>query len=244
MDTPAFYLGTPFDADQTAGIKNPVMLTHADGLQARKLATRKLAIGSSSDPETVATADHKLLELRVSSEAASGDNRIAYLRYTLDGAGGGEALRALTVVNENVGTAHGAHFGLAFDATAGGSECSGLGAAMRGTLQIPDVASWAPSGTLCAGMFEVYSDGSASDPAGLTELSVLRLCNSGDATGAADVDTDANILSVQGFTAASGVTKAVSSTSLAELPSGTVGLRVKIGTGTYYIPAVVSTEWN
>jgi hypothetical protein len=93
-------------------------------------------------------------------------------------------------------------------------------------------------------MFELYSDGTASDPAGLTELSVLRLCNSGNATGAADVDTDANVISIQGFTAATGDTNAISSTSLAELPAGTVGIRVKVGSTVYYIPAVVSTEWN
>ena len=93
-------------------------------------------------------------------------------------------------------------------------------------------------------MFELYSDGDASDPAGLTELSVLRLCNSGDATGKADVDTDAYLFSVQGFTAAADTTKVVSSVSLAELPGSTVGLRVKVGSTAYYIPCVAATEWN
>lgn len=202
--------------------------------------------GTTAAPNLSTAADENFLEFRCKTTAATGDNRLAYMRYSLgaDGAGGGECLRALTSIDANVGTAHGAHLSLSFAATAGGSECSGLGAAVRGTTHIPDVAAWAPAGTLCAGMFELYNDGAASDPAGLTELSILRLCNSGNATGAADVDTDAFLFSIQGFTAAAGVTNVVSSTSLAELPAGSVGLRVKVGSSTYYIPAVAAAEWN
>jgi hypothetical protein len=205
-----------------------------------------LKAGTAAAPITRDTANYSFVKMYCDNGAASGDNRLAYLRLYLTGAGtgGGETIRAFTTVNANIANAHGAHISLNFAATAGGSECSGLGAAVRGTLHIPAVASWAPTGTLCAGMFEIYSDGATSDPAGLTELSVLRLCNSGDGTGLADVDTDGFLFSVQGFTAASGVTNVLSSTSLAELPGSSVGLRVKIGTGTYYIPAVVSTEWN
>jgi len=128
------------------------------------------------------------------------------MRYYIEGAGGGECMRGSTVVNANTGTAHGAHFGIEFEAAAGGSECSGLGVGLRGTLMIPDVASWAPTGNYAAGMFEIYSEGDESDPAGMTELSVLRLENSGDATGAEDVDTDAFLFSIQGFSAGSGST--------------------------------------
>lgn len=202
--------------------------------------------GTSSAPITEDTANMAFVKMYCDNGATSGDNRLAYLRLYLTGTGtgGGETIRAFTTVNANIGTAHGAHISLNFLATAGGSECSGLGAAIRGTTHIPDIASWAPTGTLCAGMFELYSDGDASDPAGLTELSVLRLCNSGDATGKADVDTDAYLFSVQGFTAAADTTKVVSSVSLAELPGSTVGLRVKVGSTAYYIPCVAATEWN
>jgi hypothetical protein len=200
--------------------------------------------GTSADPMTTSTADGKFIELRCETSAASGDNRLAYLRYSITGAGGGECLRALTSIDGNTGTAHGAHLSLAFLATAGGSECSGLGAAVRGTLHIPDIASWAPTGTYAAGMFEIYSDGTASDPAGMTELAVLRLCNSGNATGAADVDTDAYLFSLQGWTAAADTTKAISSVSLAELPTGTIGIRILVGSSVYFIPAVATAEWN
>ena len=202
--------------------------------------------GTSSAPVTEDTADMKFVALYFDNGATSGDNRGMYLRlyHTGSGTGGGEAARIFTTVNANIGTAHGAHISLNFLATAGASECSGLGAAVRGTTHIPNVASWAPTGTLCAGMFEVYSDGANSDPAGLTELSVLRLVNAGNATGMADVDTDAYLFSIQGFTAAADTSKVVSSVSLAELPGSTIGLRVKVGASAYYIPCVLATEWN
>lgn len=204
--------------------------------------------GTSSDPSVSSSANARFLDFNCSTTyAGSSDSRAAYLRIHFDGEdsnAGGEALRAYSIVNENIGTAHGAHVSLAFKAEAGGSECSGSGRAIRATLQIPDVASWAPTGTYSAAQFEIYSDGTASDPAGMTALSVLELSNSGDATGAADVDTDAAILSLQGWTAAADTTKAISSVSLAELPAGTVGIRVRIGSTLYYIPAVAATAWD
>jgi len=200
--------------------------------------------GTSSSFVTTSTADKKFLQYYIENTAATGDNRAMYLRLKLSGGGGGEALRVFTNVEANSGTAHGAHISLNFVATAGGSECSGLGVAIRGTLHIPDVASWAPTGTYSAGMFEIYSDGTASDPAGMTRLSVLQLSNSGNATGKADVDTDGYIFDLQGWTAAADAAHAVSSTSLAELPSSSIGLRIRVGAADYFIPAVVSTEWN
>ena len=204
--------------------------------------------GTSAAPNVSSTADAKFIELRCSTTAAeASDARLAYLRLAMDGesaSAGGECLRAFTVVNENIGTAHGSHTSLAFKAEAGGSETSGLGAAVRGTLHIPDVASWAPTGTYSAGYFEMYSDGTASDPAGMTSLSGITIANSGDATGKADVDDDANIFSISGFTAAADATSAVSSISLDELPAGSIALKVDVGGTAYYIPAVLATELN
>jgi len=232
-----------FTATQT--FSGVVVLDAGDGAVAADAVL--MGVGTTGSPSTSATANAKFIELRASTTAAaSSDARGIYVRFAFDGehaSAGGEAIRGLSVVNENIGTAHGAHFGLAFKAEAGGSECAGLGVGLRGTLQIPAIASWAPAGTYAAGMFEIYSDSSASDPAGMTELSVLRLCNSGNATGAADVDTDAHIFSIQGFTAAADTTSALSSVSLAELPT-CIGIRVKVGASLYYIPAVAVAGWN
>ena len=200
--------------------------------------------GTTADPVTTSTADAKFAEFRCESTATSGDNRLLYMRYALEAAGGGETLRALTHVGANLGTAHGAHLSLDFEATAGGSECSGLGVACRGTLHIPDIASWSPTGTYAAGMFEIFSDGTASDPAGMTELSVLRLVNGGDGTGLADVDTDAFLLSIQGFTVGDEAADLVyinTITAATINANCTEALKIKVGANTRYIPIATAT---
>jgi hypothetical protein len=201
--------------------------------------------GSAASMLTTATADVKFVEFRCATTATSGDNRLMYLRYSLDAAGGGECLRASTIVSSNVATAHGAHFGIEFLATAGASECSGLGVGLRGTLMIPNVASWAPTGTYAAGMFEIFSEGALSDPAGMTELSVLRLVNGGDTTGAVDIDTDAFLFSIQGFTVGN---EAAAKMWINTITAGTMNtacteaLKIKIGANTRYIPIATAIE--
>ena len=74
---------------------------------------------------------------------------------------------------------------------------------MRGTLHIPDDASWAP-GTVAALQAEIYSDGDASDTDGATEVSFIRVVNGGNANGIADVDDDADLFALSGFTIGAG----------------------------------------
>lgn len=233
-------------SDQTiVGAQSHTSLLSLDnGTGAASANAILLGRGTSADPVTSSVADKKMIEFRCETTASSGDNRLMYLRYAMGNAGGGECLRAFTVVEANLGTAHGAHLSLVFSASAGGSECSGLGVACRATLHIPNVASWLPTGTYAAINAEIFSDGANSDPAGMTELSFLRMSNDGDATGKANVDTDAFLFSIQGFTAAADTTKLLSSKSLAELPANSIALRIKVGATTYYIPAVLATELN
>jgi len=190
------------------------------------------------------TTSGNVVNLRASFNHSSGDARAMYSRLYLEGSVGGDCHRIFTSVNSNVDTARGAHISLNFEATAGGSECSGVGTPLNCTLHIPNIASWAPTGSLYGALIEIYSDGANSDPAGLTNLSFLTISNSGNSTGKADVDTDAFAINFAGFTAAANVTKVLSSVSLAELPTGTVGIRCRVGSTTYYLPLVVSTEWN
>jgi len=188
--------------------------------------------GNSTTRHVTNQANARFFDFNLENAATGGDNRGMYLRLFHTGAGGGgEALRVFTSVNANAGTAHGAHISLNFLDTAGGSETSGLGVAGRFTLHIPNVASWAPTGTYSVVQAEIYSDGSSSDPAGMTELSFFRVANSGDATGAADIDTDAYLMSLQGFTGGSG------SMFYADVP-GTLAasLRIKVGSTDYFIP--------
>lgn len=152
--------------------------------------------GSSSSKLSTATANTKMLQFYLENSATSGDNRGMYLRLYLSGAGGGgEALRVFTTCNDvAAGTAHGAHLSLNFAST---GSVTGLGVAARCTLHVPNDASWAP-GTIAAVQAEIYSDGANSDTDGATEVSFIRVVNDGNVSGIADVDDDANLITITG----------------------------------------------
>ena len=175
------------------------------------------------------------------NQNATGDTRAWYIRlYAKIAAASGDAVRAFaTVENVAVDTYRGLHASLNFGDT---GTVTGLGAAIEGTLHINNSGSAA--GTLTSVKAAINSDGASSDPAGATSLSYIRVENQGNATGAADVDTDAAVIAFAGLTGAAGVTNTISTTSLAELPAGTIGIRITYGGANYYIPAVVSTQWN
>jgi hypothetical protein len=62
--------------------------------------------------------------------------------------------------------------------------------------------------------------------------------------GKAQVDSVGYLFDIDGFTAAADATKMISSVSLNELPASTIGIRIRVGGTVYYIPAVISTEWD
>ncbi len=146
--------------------------------------------------ETTDEADSNFIEFRFENSATSGDNRGLYNRLYLTGAGsGGESLRSFTTVEDVAGgTAHGAHISLNFGAS---GSITGLGVAVRGTLQIPDAAL--SGGTYAALQAEIWADGDSSDISGATAHSFLRLVAGGSATGLATIDT---VLDLTGLPAA------------------------------------------
>jgi len=155
-----------------------------------------LGSGTAALPATTAVADKKFVEFRTESTATSGDSRNMYLYHYLNGAGAsGDTLRAMAVIEKAIDTGSGAHVSASFGAT---GSVSGLAAAARTTLHIPDSAL-AAAGTYTALQGEIYSDGSSSDPSAVTELAALRLANSGDGTGAGLVDDKAAIISLTGW---------------------------------------------
>jgi hypothetical protein len=158
--------------------------------------------GTSSAKVTTATANASFMKFYVENTATSGDNRGMYLRQYLSGTGsGGEALRVFSTCNDVVcGTVHGAHISLNFGST---GSVTGLGVAARCTLHVPNDASWDP-GTIAAIQAEIYSDGANSDTDGATEVSFIRVVNDGNADGIADVDDDANLITISGGSIASG----------------------------------------
>jgi hypothetical protein len=196
--------------------------------------------GTSSSPVTASTAS-KFISNYFSSSATSGETNGFYLRTYQTGAGGEViAARLFGSVTDVAATnARGAHISLSFGTS---GTVTGLAAALEATLHVPATAGMA--GTNYAVKAAINADASTSDPVGATTLAFIGIVGQGDGTGLADVSTDAQILDVTGLTAATGVTNIISSTSLAELPSGTIGLRIKVNGTVYLIPAVVSTEWN
>jgi hypothetical protein len=175
------------------------------------------------------------------NQNATGDTRAWYVRlYAKIAAASGDALRAFaTVENVAASTYRGLHASLNFADT---GTVTGLGAAIEATLHINNSGSAA--GTLTSVKAAINADGAASDPAGATSLSYIRVENQGNATGMADIDTDATVIAFSGLTGASGVTNTISTTSLTELPAGSIGFRITYNGNTYYVPAVIAAEWN
>lgn len=158
-----------------------------------------MGIGTSGSPATSAVADAKFVEIRAQSTAASGDNRLMYLRYDLNGGGGGESLRTFTKITASTGTARGAHISLDMGNTSGA--ITGLGAGVDAQLLMGNTAYSA--GTFAALNAEIYSDGTSTDVSGITDISFIRCVAGGDGTGAANVDDNAFFASFSGLTAGS-----------------------------------------
>ena len=158
-----------------------------------------MGIGTSASPATTSTASKFFMEFRCQSTATSGDNRLLYMRYDLNGTGGGECIRAFTKLTAAVGTARGVHISL--DISSSGS-ASGLGLGMDGQLLVFNGAL--TGGTYAALNSEIFSAGSSTDVSGVTEISLLRLSLGGDSTGAANVDDKAFFMTLTGGSIASG----------------------------------------
>ena len=136
-----------------------------------------LGVGTNASPATSATADHKLVEIRAKSLAASGDNRLGYFRYEIGAAGGGECLRAMTALTAASGTVRGGHVSLV---PSGDGAVSGLGTAWSATLHFGTAAF--VTGNVAALEANPYADDTGAPP---TEHGALRVACGGNATGAA-----------------------------------------------------------
>ena len=181
--------------------------------------------GTTANPCTTATASAKFLELRCRTTATSGDNRLAYLRYDVAGAGaGGECLRAYTAMTAAGSTCPGAHVSLDVSAT---GYITGLGAGVRGQLYVTGIVP--AGGTYYGMMAEMYFDPSATIAAP-TEHAILAIQANGDATAAA---TCLNAISFVGG-AASGGGQMISPGSSMSTVTGTI--RVLINGAVRYIP--------
>lgn len=156
-----------------------------------------LGVGTTADPATTATADKYFIEIRAQTTATSGDNRLAYFRYDIAGAGAsGECIRAFTDLTAAASTARGAHISLQAGST---GYISGLGAGVDAQLYIKNSAVPA-NGTYTVINAEIYSEGASSSVAAPTSVAFLRVVASGNATGIGTVDDKAVLFSLGGFT--------------------------------------------
>lgn len=188
-----------------------------------------MGVGTTANPATTSTADDKFIEVRAETTATSGDNRLAYFRYALNGATGGECIRAFTKLTAAGTTVRGAHISLDIDA----GSASGLGVGVDSQILLGDAAL--TGGTYAVANVEAYSAGSSVDVSGVTEFSFLRLSAGGDSTGAANVDDNAFAMTFSGVAAGSG--NMIDTDITTHTAYG--GLRVNIpGVGTRYIALV------
>jgi len=184
-----------------------------------------MGIGTDGSEATTAVADAKFMEFRCESTATSGDNRLQYLKYLLSSTGGGECLRAQTMVEATIATAHGGHIGLTIGSDAG-DKITGLGAGVRSTLMVADKAV-AAGGTYWGGMTEIYMEGTTSDLSAVTNYAIHAIEANGDTTGVATV---LNAMAFKGSTGTGKMIYDYDSTAATE-SNGSIRILVDEGSG-------------
>ncbi len=205
--------------------------------------------GTSGSPVTDDTPGLNFVEMYFDSGATSGWNGGLYLTYYATGAAGNfTAIEGDVTVSAAVANTTGIESFMAFSA---GGKVTGHAAACQATIDYANAALAFSGGAYMAARFNIKGEGSACDPSGAIRISCLELQTQGTFATGKDFELHAAGYAIyfNGFTAAANVTKILSSVRLAELPAGTVGIRVGVGAdgeaGTaYYIPLVLATEWN
>lgn len=176
-----------------------VKLDNADGADPANALL--LGVGTTADPALSAVAGKVFIEIRAKTSATSGDNRLAYLRYDIGGAGAsGEAIRAFTDLTAAAATARGAHISLQAGAT---GYITGLGVGVDAQLYIKNEVLHA-NGTYAVLNAEIYSAGSTSAVSGATQLAYIRCVAGGDVTGVGRVDDKVYLLSINGTAVGTG----------------------------------------
>lgn len=139
-------------------------------------------IGTVGDPATSSTGGDKFIELRCETTATSGDNRLQYMRYYMNGinATGGECLKAGTVLGAAIGTARGGQASI--EASSAGY-VTGFACGWDALLEVANSA--VPSGgTYCAGQSQIWMTGSSSDLSAAASHAIHRFSVAGGDAGA------------------------------------------------------------
>ncbi len=143
-----------------------------------------MGIGTTGTPATTAATDANFIELRCETTATSGDDRLLYMRYYMNGvnATGGECLKAGTVLEKAIGTARGGQASIEVSST---GYVSGFAAGWDALLEVADSA--VPSGTYCGGQSQIWMTGSSSDLSATTYSLHRFSVAGGDATAESGV---------------------------------------------------------
>lgn len=157
-------------------------------------------VGSSSAYFNLGTtANIYARQYRYTSAATTGAVQGIYNRLVMTAAGTAtsNSLRSYTEVLALIGNAYGAHISLGFGESTTCGGVTGLGAAVRATLGIPDGAVL--GGTICGVMAEIFSFGANSSVVG-TRSSFIMVANSGNTTGIGIVEHNSFLFDFSGFT--------------------------------------------
>ncbi len=181
--------------------------------------------------------------------AASGWPAGLYLSADVTGAGGSfTALEGDPVIKAAKAVVTGIESFMQFVSP---GKVTGAARACQATVDFGNYQITAGGGVYSAACFNIKGEGAACDPSLAQRISCLELKTEGTFEANKDFEKKAAGYAIyfNGFTAAAGVTNILSSTSLAELPAGTLGLRVGVGGDgaagdAYYIPLVAAAEWN
>lgn len=220
--------------DSTLTLSGGKLNLYPIGSAAASASGLLMGVGTTANPATTSTADAKFVEIRAQSTATSGDNRLLYLRYDLDGAGAsGECIRAFCELGAAVATARGAHISLEVNSA---DYPSGLGVGVDAQLLFESGATG--GGTLAALQAEMY--GASGATIGSAVASFLRFSNNGaSSTETDDIDDNAFLMHLDGFTIGDNhvIGAAGSAPDLADL---THGIKIRVGSTSYWL--VVSDQ--
>lgn len=212
-----------------AGLRSTVGAACAPFTKGPYTWDQTLSFGGSASTTAVQTSADNTRQLAVylntSQTVATNGSRAVYARLWVSGAGGGgEAVRAFTTVNNVAAdTVHGLHASVSCGTT---GTITGLGVAVRATLQVPNGNL---AGTTAAVQAELWADGSSSQNTGT--MSMFRCVIGGDGTGVANLK-DAYFAEFAGMSAGSG--EFIDTSKTAGTAYG--GLKVKIpGVGDKWI---------
>lgn len=132
-----------------------------------------------------------------------------------------------------------------------GGRVTGACRSVQGTIDFSN-ESKGSGGVYSGATFNIKGQGTSVNISGCQRVQCIELKTEGtfpNTTSGFQKKTAGYAIYINGFTPAAGVGSIVSSTKLAEFPTGTIGVRVGVGgdaaPGTaYYMPLVLASEWN